>query len=93
MKVTVKFYSYLRDLIGKKTMIELDLDEGAIISHLLTKLFLDPQIKEALLDENQELKSDITLLKNGRVITFLAGMETKLEAGDEISIFPLVAGG
>ena len=93
MKVTVKFYSYLRDLIGKKTMIELDLDEGAIISHLLTKLFLDPQIKEALLDENQELKSDITLLKNGREITFLAGMETKLEAGDEISIFPLVAGG
>ena len=93
MKVTVKFYSYLRDLIGKKTMIELDLDEGAIISHLLTKLFLDPQIKEALLDENQELKSDITLLKNGREITFLAGMETKLEAGDEISVFPLVAGG
>ena len=93
MKVTVKFYSYLRDLIGKKTMIELDLDEGAIISQLLNKLFLDPQIKEALLDENQELKSDITLLKNGREITFLDGIETKLEAGDEISIFPLVAGG
>ncbi|MHA1481681.1 MAG: ubiquitin-like small modifier protein 1 [Candidatus Thorarchaeota archaeon] len=93
MKVTVKFYSYLRDLIGKKTMIELDLDEGAIISQLLNRLFLDPQIKDALLDDNQELKSDITLLKNGREITFLDGMETKLEPGDEISVFPLVAGG
>jgi len=93
MKVTVKFYSYLRDLIGKKTMIEIDLDEGAIISHLLEELFLDPQIKAALLDENQEFKSDITLLKNGREITFIDGMETKLEPGDEISVFPLVAGG
>ena len=93
MKVTVKFYSYLRDLIGKKAKVELDLDEGAVISHLLSELLLDPQIKDALLDDNQELKSDITLLKNGREITFLAGMETKLEPGDEISIFPLVAGG
>jgi len=74
-------------------MIELDLDEGAIISQLLNRLFLDPQIKDALLDDNQELKSDITLLKNGREITFLDGMETKLEPGDEISVFPLVAGG
>ena len=93
MKVTVKFYSYLRDLIGKKTMVELDLDESATISHLLNELLLDPQIKAALLDDKQELNSDITLLKNGREIVFLDGMETKLEPGDEISIFPLVAGG
>ncbi|MHA2242834.1 MAG: MoaD/ThiS family protein [Candidatus Thorarchaeota archaeon] len=46
-----------------------------------------------MLDENQEIKSDITILKNGREIRFLAGLETDLDSGDEISIFPIVAGG
>jgi len=93
MKVTVKFYAYLRDLVGMRTEIELDLKKGATISKLLDELFLDLQIREALLDDNQEIKSDITLLKNGREIKFLDGIETKLDPGDEISVFPLVAGG
>ena len=58
MKVTVKFYAHLRDLVGKKTIVEVDLEEGATISQLLEELFLDSQIKEALLDKNQEIKSE-----------------------------------
>ncbi|MDF1540848.1 MAG: MoaD/ThiS family protein, partial [Candidatus Thorarchaeota archaeon] len=79
MKVTVKFYAYLRDQVGGKEKVELDLQDGATITQLLDELFLDPQIKEAILDDNQEIKSDITLLKNGREIKFLAGMDTKLD--------------
>lgn len=93
MKIIVKFYAYLRDQVGGKEKVELDLEEGATIAQLLDELFLDLQIKEALLDENQEIKSDITFLKNGREIKFLDGFETELEAEDEISVFPLVAGG
>ena len=93
MKVIVKFYAYLRDQVGGTEKVDLDLEEGATIAQLLDELLLDLQIKEALLDDNQEIKSDITLLKNGREIKFLAGMETRLDSGDEISIFPLVAGG
>ena len=44
-------------------------------------------------DENQELKPEITLLKNGREIKFLDGMDTVLDSGDVISVFPIVAGG
>jgi molybdopterin synthase sulfur carrier subunit len=93
MKVTVKFYATLRDLTGKKASIEVDLEEGATISHLLDELFIDSVIKEVMLDENQVLKSDITILRNGREIKFLDGTDTKLSSGDDISIFPLVAGG
>jgi molybdopterin synthase sulfur carrier subunit len=93
MKVSVKFYAHLRDQIGKKKITELYLEEGATISDLLRELILDPQIKEALLDENQKIKPEITILKNGREIKFLAGMETGLESGDEISVFPAVVGG
>ncbi|MHA1934661.1 MAG: ubiquitin-like small modifier protein 1 [Candidatus Thorarchaeota archaeon] len=93
MKVTVKFYAHLRNLVGKKRPVEVKLEDGATISRLLDELFLDSAIKEVMLDENQEIKSDITILKNGREIRFLAGLETDLDSGDEISIFPIVAGG
>jgi molybdopterin synthase sulfur carrier subunit len=93
MIVAVKFFATLRDITGKKAPIEVDLEEGATISHLLDELFADSAIKEAMLDENQVLKSDVTILRNGREIKFLEGPETELSSGDEISIFPLVAGG
>ena len=93
MKVTVKFYTHLRDLVGNKSVIELDLEEGATISHLLEELLQDSLIRSVLLEENQEIKSEITILKNGREIKFLEGMETVLESGDEIAVFPAVAGG
>ncbi|MGY5873529.1 MAG: ubiquitin-like small modifier protein 1 [Candidatus Thorarchaeota archaeon] len=93
MKVSVKFYAHLGNLVDRKSKIEFDLKDGATISHLLDELFLDSKIKKHLLDDNGKLKSDITLLKNGREIKFLNGMNTLLESDDEISIFPLVAGG
>jgi MoaD family protein len=93
MKVRVRFYAHLRDLVDKKSIVELDVEEGATISMLLDELLQDLQIKEALLDKNQELKSEITILKNGREIKFLAGMDTELGQGDEIAFFPRVAGG
>jgi molybdopterin synthase sulfur carrier subunit len=93
MIVTVKFFTTLRDITGKKDPIEVELEDGAAIAQLLDKLCLDSAIKKALLDENQVLKSDITILRNGREIRFLEGAATELSPGDEISIFPLVAGG
>jgi len=89
----VRFYSYLRNLVGRKVIVELDLIDGATISDLLEELFLDSKMKDVLLDENQEIKSDITILCNGREIKFLGGLETQVNEGDEISLFPLVTGG
>lgn len=93
MKVSVRFYSHLGDLVGRKTKMEFDLRDDSTMLHLLDKLLLNSKIRQHLLDENGELSSDITYMKNGREINFLNGMDTLLEDGDEISIFPLVAGG
>ncbi|MHA2300346.1 MAG: MoaD/ThiS family protein [Candidatus Thorarchaeota archaeon] len=54
---------------------------------------MDSKIKDAIADENQNVKPDITILRNGREIRFLDSIDTELSSGDEISIFPLVAGG
>lgn len=93
MKVSVKFYAHLGDLVGRKSKFDVDLKEGATISYLLDELILDSKIKTHLLDDRGNLNSNITILKNGREIKFLNGLETLLESGDEISIFPVVAGG
>ena len=93
MKVTVKFYAHLRDLVGKKRVVEVEFEEGATISQLIDELLQDSLIRNALLDEKQEIKSEITILKNGREIKFLAGMDTVLDSGDEIAVFPAVVGG
>jgi molybdopterin synthase sulfur carrier subunit len=43
--------------------------------------------------KNQELTSEVIILLNGRHITHYDGIDTKLAKDDEISIFPVVAGG
>jgi molybdopterin synthase sulfur carrier subunit len=93
MRVTVRFYGHLQELLIGKTTGEYDLADSATISDLLDKLLQDEAICDTIFDETKTLKPEITLLKNGREIKFLDGLTTELEAGDEISVFPIVAGG
>ncbi len=93
IRVTVKFYAHLRDQIGGISTLQLDLEDSARVSLVLDKLCENTKIRKALLKEDNTVKDDITLLKNGREIKFLDGLDTTLVEGDEIAIFPLVAGG
>ena len=93
MKVKVRFFAHLRELTGRKVINEVDCEEGATLSMLLDWLSLDSRIKHVLFDEHQRIKPDITILKNGREIRLLEGMQTSLNSGDEIAIFPRVVGG
>ncbi|MGZ4198765.1 MAG: MoaD family protein, partial [Thermoleophilia bacterium] len=40
-----------------------------------------------------ELSAEIIILVNGRNVRYLRGLDTPLQASDEVSIFPMVAGG
>jgi MoaD family protein len=40
-----------------------------------------------------ELGGEIIILVNGRNVLYLQGIDTPLNASDEVSIFPMVAGG
>ena len=92
MKLTVRFYGHLRSLLEDKWELELELSESSNVSQLLSELKKDDQIRNVLFDDG-EMKSDLTIMKNGREIKYLDGRDTQLIQGDEISIFPLVAGG
>ena len=93
MKLTVKFYAHLRGLLGENWIQVVELQDTAKVSDLLNLLLLKSEIREVMFDENETIKSDIAILKNGREIKLLKGIDTELTHGDEISVFPQVAGG
>ena len=93
MKISVRFYAFLAEQLNIKDKIEIELNNNSDISILFEKLCDIYDIREKLFDDNNELRDQIAILKNGREINFLSGMNTLLENGDEISVFPPVHGG
>ncbi|MFX1532738.1 MAG: ubiquitin-like small modifier protein 1 [Promethearchaeota archaeon] len=92
IKVTVKFFANFREVIKEGT-IETELEDGVDISRLLQVLCNSYNLQDQLFDEKNELRKWVKILINGRNIDFLEGIKTKLNSGDEIAVFPPVAGG
>ncbi len=91
-KVKIKLFAQISEVAGKK---ELEL-EGETIGDLLERLVEDiVELEEVLFKEKKarSLKEDIIILKEGRNIDHLKGLDSEIEEGDKISIFPVVGGG
>ncbi len=93
MKVSVRFYAYLVDLIQNKNDIEIQLEEGSNIMDLLEEIFKFYDIRNKIMEDTHTLKNWVTILINGRELKFLSGLKTILKQNDKISIFPPVVGG
>ena len=52
-----------------------------------------PGIKARLCDDSGELRRFVNIYVNEEDIRFLKGKDTSLNAGDEVSIVPAIAGG
>ncbi|MDY6819120.1 MAG: ubiquitin-like small modifier protein 1 [Halobacteriales archaeon] len=74
--------------------VTVDLDEGQTVEDALTALLdAKPALRERVLDEDGDLQSHINVLKNGTDIENEAGLETTVDDGDELALFPPVSGG
>jgi len=93
LRVKVKAYATLRDVIGAS--VEVRLNEGASVRDLLNELSRScgKSFLERVLDESGGLLPYVKLLVNGRDVDFLNKLETRLKDGDEASLFPPVGGG
>lgn len=89
--MVIKFFAYIRDFTHTK---EMKTDMCGTVKELLQMLSLRYGKKfEDKVFTDGELSSEIIILVNGRHIQHYDGINTKLSCDDEISIFPVVAGG
>ena len=97
LKVSVRFFAALRELVGKKVEYpDFSGSEEVTVEKVLKRLveLYGKDFVEYVYDrETGEIQSYLTLLVNGRSITTLDGMRTRLTDGDVLAILPPVGGG
>ena len=93
MRVKVKTYATLREVTGG-VIHYVDIGENATLKDALDRLFNKfPDLKGILIDESGNIKEGYRVLINGREALHINGLESKVKQGDEIAIFPPIAGG
>lgn len=95
--IRVNLYTILgiKDIIGERE-IEIDVPDNSNLSDLIAEIIKrwGNGISEVLLEpESKKVKAHLRLMVNGQDISFLEGLDTKLNDGDEVMIFPPVSGG
>jgi len=90
----INFFATLRDITGEKT-VEIQLEHGVSAREVLDAIFARfPAMKEEVLNEDGRLYGHVHFFVNGRDVQFLEnGLETRIEPGDVINVFPAVGGG
>lgn len=88
--VTVRIPTPLRTLTGGEEQIQASGDTvRAVIEGIEQK---HPGVRERLLDD-KGVRRFVNIYVGDEDIRFLDGLDTKVKAGDELSIVPAIAGG
>ena len=97
MKVSVRFFTSLREIIGKKEeTLEFSDDEKVTVDTVLQ--MLSRQYAIGFVDyvydaETHEVKGFLQFLINGTSSSTMKGLQTELKDGDVLAILPPVGGG
>jgi molybdopterin synthase sulfur carrier subunit len=94
MRLTLKFLGALRHASGKDKLL-LDCKEGASILEVINAATAkSPELRPNVLDEQLETpKPNALILINGKEISVLNGLATKMQDEDEVVFVPVVHGG
>ena len=91
MSVKVRIPEVLRKLTNGSDMVAI---EAGTIKEMIENLDkAHPGVKGRICDENGNVRRFVNVYVNEEDIRFLENLETKLDAGADVSIVPAVAGG
>ncbi|UCD82333.1 MAG: MoaD family protein [Desulfobacterales bacterium] len=90
--VQVDLHATIQEVFGEKT-IRVALNSPQTVRHLLAELCTSRQRHAQIFTDSGELRNDVKILRNGRNIVFLDNLDTELNNGDIIAVFPPVVGG
>ena len=97
MQVSVRFFTSLRELIGKKEeTVEFPEAEKVTVNTILEKLkqrYGKPFVAYVYDQKTGEIKGFLQLLVNGKSVSTLNGLQTELAEADVLAILPPVGGG
>ena len=91
IQVPVRIPTPLRKLTQNQEVVQI---EGATIRDVINNLEQSyPGLKERICDEEDNIRRFVNIFLNDEDIRFLQETETAVKPGDEVSIFPAIAGG
>jgi len=91
-KVKVKFFGPFRDLFGGREL-EFDLPADVRLREFLRRLCDTPERETQVFAGAENLQPHVVIMKNGSPVHKPDGLETPLQEGDSIAIFPFLGGG
>ena len=91
MIIRVKAYAKLKQLSQAETEINLKTD--STLEDLFNSEHFSKKLLEQIIDKSGNIRPSILILRNGRNIMLSRGLQTKLEDGDNLSLFPSMSGG
>jgi len=92
MDIELRFFATFREAAGGKT-VEATFADASTVGDVLRELEDEYEGMAGRLVVDGELAPQINVLKNGREVLHLDGLDTPLDDGDRLSVFPPVAGG
>jgi sulfur-carrier protein len=92
MTVKIRFFARFRELLGNDIIT--DVEAGTMFTPLVAAIAQkNPEGYSAIFDENGAFREFVILMKNGKRVDIADAVQTPVENGDEIAVFPPVAGG
>jgi molybdopterin synthase sulfur carrier subunit len=92
MEILVKVFANLREICGGVT-VKVNTDGSRVIDVLDQMINEFPDLKEEIFTPDKTLKPFVHVYVNGRNIIHAEDLETKVQANDQLALFPPVAGG
>ncbi len=94
MQIKIMFLSILTDITDVEEL-NLTVEDNSTIRNMLTQLAskFGAKFEEMIFKTSSDLSKYVLITVNGKHIRLLEGLETKVQADDEISFIPAIAGG